>query len=212
MPNGRKTLEDYLRELRQGIDVPETPSGQVEDFPRMVAPSSMVPSPPKAPTKNLEDYLSPSDIAIAERKGWSFEEAIGRFGIDISLPPPREGIGFALDIISGKYKTAFMKEISGVAISEQEAIRLGNLVPNIKLQDTRFESSAKDAQDSLVSDLIAAASRFGFNSIDEMREGLVRTKAGEFYDIDQNIIGGSNKINEGGMSDEEAYQLYLNIQ
>jgi len=94
----------------------------------------------------------------------------------------------AIDIISGKYKTAFMKEISGVAISEPEAIRLGSLVPNIALQDKRFKKSSSDAQDSLNTNLLTAANSFGFNTIDEMREATRKTRAGEYFDLDNQVL------------------------
>ena len=133
-------------------------------------------------------------------------------GIRENLPGgiEKEKRQIALDVISGKYKVATMKEISGVAISEQEAKRLGALVPNIKLQDRRFISSAIDAQDSLNTSLLSAANRFGFDTIDEMRESTTRTRAGEFFDIDDETLAnfGSGIDLDSSLSDDEAFRIF----
>ena len=115
----------------------------------------------------------------------------------------------AIDVISGKYKVAFMKEISGVAISQQEAERLGKLVPNIVLQDKRFVASSVDAQDSLDASLNKAAQRFGFNGIDQLRDSTDKTRAGEFYALDTDTLENASTVaTEGGQSVEDLRNKY----
>ena len=119
----------------------------------------------------------------------------------------------ALDTLSGKYTVEFMKEASGVAISENEAKRLQKLVPNIKLQDFRFKTDAKDAQDTLNEKLLAAANRFGFTTITGMVEATNKTRSGEFFEIDDRTLSLDSSeiqgevINSGQTSSGIKYQI-----
>ncbi|MCK9370368.1 hypothetical protein M0R04_10710 [Candidatus Dojkabacteria bacterium] len=123
----------------------------------------------------------------------------------------------ALDVISGKYTIDFMREISGVAISQQEAARLQKLVPNIRLNDKRFVEAAKDAEDGIERNLLAAANKFGFNTIEELGQATQLTRNGQYWNIDNQVleaIANGSELDfsqQTGLSDEEAYQEYLNI-
>ena len=182
------------------------------------------------------DYIKTLDIDEQER---ILDEFSVEFGVDsledllkvgsVSTGPAtpfslkvRENLGFggseknrqvALDVITGKYVVGEMKEISGVAISEQEANRLARLLPGIKLQEGRFKNASKDAEDTLRDNLLAAAQRFGFNTIDELRDSTERTRAGEFFDIDNQTLQGLSPDTQEQdiLSDEEAFQEYQRI-
>jgi len=85
----------------------------------------------------------------------------------------------ALITLSGRYTVDYMKAISGVAISEQEATRLQGLLPNYNQADSRFISAGNASLKDLDRNLTESAKKFGFNTIDELRKATARVKTGD---------------------------------
>lgn len=92
-----------------------------------------------------------------------------------------------LDIIAGRYTVDYMREASGVAISEQEAARLQTLVPGINMSDTRFIEAADASIRDLDKTLENAAARLGFASPDDMFKAATKAKAGEMFNVGEKI-------------------------
>lgn len=112
----------------------------------------------------------------------------------------------ALDVLSGKYGVDYMKDISGVAISENEAKRLLNLVPGVGLDDTRFNDTTNQAVNELDKLLLRNAERYGFNSLDEFDQGTRRVRNQDYINLDEDTLdslySGSNTGTQVDNSDQ----------
>lgn len=84
-----------------------------------------------------------------------------------------------LEIKSGKQLADFIKEISGAAVSEQEAQRLAKLVPNIDMQDGQFIDSLNDLEDGLNGLIEAKIIQFDLENEDELIRAIRGDKEGE---------------------------------
>jgi hypothetical protein len=73
-----------------------------------------------------------------------------------------------LEIKSGKQLAQFIKEISGAAVSEQEAQRLAQLVPNVGMQDTQFVNAIDDLEDDLNSLIDVKLTQFDLEDEEEL--------------------------------------------
>lgn len=82
----------------------------------------------------------------------------------------------SLDLVSGKILADFIKEISGAAVSEQEAQRLAKLVPNVGMTDLRFNKALTQMEDELTEILNRNAKRLGFETSEDLGTGVDTTR------------------------------------
>lgn len=84
----------------------------------------------------------------------------------------------------GENLVAFIKEISGVAVSDPEFKRLSQIKPNIESQVTsQFEDQLTRAEESYARSVQIKLNSFGFNSIEQMKA----TISGGINIVDQNL-------------------------
>jgi hypothetical protein len=77
-----------------------------------------------------------------------------------------------LEIKSGKQLADFIKEISGAAVSEQEAQRLARLVPNVSMQDKQFINAIDDLEDGLSGVIQAKINQYDLESEERLTNAI----------------------------------------
>lgn len=70
---------------------------------------------------------------------------------------------------TGRMLADYIKEISGAAVSEQEAQRLGRNVPNVYMQDKQFDNAVTTFENELNTLIKAKVAKFGFKDENELR-------------------------------------------
>jgi len=102
----------------------------------------------------------------------------------------------ALEQKTGKELANYIKSISGAAVSEQEAQRLKKNIPNVEMQDKQFNLSLDDYEDDFNAVIQGKLEQYDFENEEEFRNA---------------IMGGSYSTAPDELSDDEAYQEYLEL-
>lgn len=79
---------------------------------------------------------------------------------------------FRLEKLTGLTLAEFIKDISGAAVSEQEARRLASIVPNVGMGDTEFGIALEKFENETNRTLAKKAEQFGFDDINDLKFAL----------------------------------------
>ena len=77
-----------------------------------------------------------------------------------------------LEAITGESLVEFVKSISGVAVSDKEFDRLKLIKPNVSMTDKQFDDQLTRAIQDYEESFQAKAQRYGFDSVDQMRNAI----------------------------------------
>lgn len=77
-----------------------------------------------------------------------------------------------LEIKTGKQLAEYIKNISGAAVSEEEAQRLARNIPNVVMQDNQFIIALDDYEDDLNALISTVLARYNFEDEDAMRDAV----------------------------------------
>ncbi len=79
----------------------------------------------------------------------------------------------ALLIKTGKNLADYIKSISGAAVSEEEAQRLSENIPHVRMQDKKFDVALDDFADDFQNLLDAKLTRYGIENEDSLRDAVL---------------------------------------
>ena len=96
---------------------------------------------------------------------------------------------------TGKQLSSYIKEISGAAVSEQEATRLLKNVPNVDQQDVQFVSALDDLEEDYNNIIEAKITKYGFNSVEEFERAVFGIKENGVADYTENDTNYLNSLN-----------------
>lgn len=94
-----------------------------------------------------------------------------------------------LDIMSEKYSVDRIREISGLAVTDNEREALKRILPNITSFRKRFEFATKDAIRDMEDTLFPEINEFGFFDEEEAFTGLTLVKGKKFQELTRRIQG-----------------------
>lgn len=114
-----------------------------------------------------------------------------------------------LEINSGRLLADFIKDISGAAVSEQEAERLARLVPNVNMQDTQFDNALNNFEQELENTLAGKIKRFGFNNEEDFFNALGVGNELEQQQFQDNLLQEMNTFDQTNLPTLEEVQFNL---
>lgn len=85
----------------------------------------------------------------------------------------------ALDQKTGKQLAKYIKDISGAAVSEQEAQRLALNIPNVQMQDKQFMIALEDYEDDINAVIQGKLNQYDLETEDDFRAIITGAKAGQ---------------------------------
>jgi len=133
--------------------------------------------------------------------GDKLKRTLGRIGESTLGLNPNKNLRLHRKIgaLTGENLALFIKEISGAAVSEQEAQRLAQLKPSVSMADTQFEDQLERMMSEYTKTAELKLSRYGFQDFDGLEDAL----SSGFESVDVNA-GRSQRppSNETGLKDE----------
>lgn len=131
--------------------------------------------------KELSDLLESQDAEPGFESSRKFQAFLSKTPIIGGVFKTDELKTFQdLTVVTGKILAEFIKDISGAAVSEPEAIRLSKLVPSVDQEEGQFQSALDEFEREFNLSLAGRQKFFGFENEEKMREAAGLAKIGDF--------------------------------